>query len=191
MKPALFHEDFGFRARLELGYDQVRAEWDALPLTELREWPQEGAYSGQWGVFGFYMAGRRLSRNCEVCPETARLLDAIPGLFSAGYSVLGPKTFLPPHRGERADMLRCHLGIVVPDHCALRLGGADHRWGEGRTIVFDDTVEHEAWNRSDDLKVLLLIDFQRPDHLLDGIEPQVGQDQRDTSLYEGLFPDWR
>lgn len=181
----VFAQDFGFRSALEDQAEMVIDEWQRLPREEFLPWPQPGAYAGSWTVFGFYIAGQRLERNLAMCPGIAALIERIPGLYTAGFSCLGPHTTLPLHRGERDDMLRCHLGIVVPPHCAIRISGHEYRWQAGRTFVFDDTAEHDAWNLSDDTKVLLLIDFARPDWL-----PTLASDRRDATFYRNLFPEW-
>ncbi len=190
MTRVVFDEEFGFRAALEDGFDAVHAEWSRLPANEWKDWPQASAYAGEWKVFGFRIAGHDVERNRRRCPATAALLDTIPGLFTAGYSRLGPRTTLPPHRGERADMLRCHLGLQIPEDCAIVVDGERYRWHEGETFVFDDTAEHEAWNRSDRWKVVLLIDFARPASLPPPRRPPSAQDARDAGFYADLFPEW-
>jgi beta-hydroxylase len=97
------------------------------------------------------------------CPATVRACSAVPGLVNAGFSLLQPGTHLYPHRGEMTGVLRCHLPLVVPaGDVALRIGGAVHRWLPGRCVVFDDTFEHEAWNRGAGDRVVLLVTFARP-----------------------------
>lgn len=87
----------------------------------------------------------------------------MPGLTTAGFSRLAPGTHIQPHVGYTSAVLRCHLGLVVPDEgCALRVGEDTRTWAEGRCVVFDDTVEHEAWNRSGSDRIVLLVDFLRP-----------------------------
>jgi len=147
---------------LEAGFPVIRAEYDAFDPAGLRPWPERGVYNHGWTVFGFYAFGRRLDDGCARCPGLAAMLATIPGLTTAGFSVLAPGTVIRPHTGYTATVLRCHLGIDVPGDCALRVGGETRTWQEGRCLVFDDTVEHEAWNRSDRPRVVLLLDFVRP-----------------------------
>jgi beta-hydroxylase len=89
-------------------------------------------------------------------------VEQIPGLTTAGFSWMSPGTHIKPHVGYSSAVLRCHLGLVIPSDCKLRVGSETRGWQEGKTLVFDDTVEHEAWNRSDKDRVVLLLDFKRP-----------------------------
>ncbi len=189
-RSAFFEDDFGFRSRLEAAYPAIRSEWDRLSPDELKPWPEVSAYDGEWKSFALWIAGRKVERNCDMCPATAAILAHIPGLYTAGFSVLGAHTSLPLHHGERADMLRCHLGVAVPDDCAIKLQGEERQWEEGRVLIFDDTLEHEAWNRSDAAKVVLLIDFAAPAGLQRGDAVQPAQDTRDADHYTELFPGW-
>jgi aspartate beta-hydroxylase len=80
---------------------------------------------------------------------------------------LRPGARIPPHTGYVNTRLICHLPLIVPDGCAIRVGNETRAWQEGRALVFDDTVEHEAWNRSDRLRVVLLFDIWRPELTLE------------------------
>ena len=99
------------------------------------------------------------------CPKTAALLDSIPGMSTAMFSILTPGTRIAPHRGPFKGVLRYHLGLVVPpdpEHCAIRVAEETRSWQEGRGLVFDDTNEHEAWNETADPRVVLFVDFIKP-----------------------------
>lgn len=97
--------------------------------------------------------------NCARCPETMRILDSIPGVTSAAFSRLLPGTHLWPHRcGNTA--LRCHLGLIVVDGCALNVGGMVREWAEGKTMAFSAQVLHEAWNRNTQARTVLLFDVR-------------------------------
>ena len=87
------------------------------------------------------------------------LVEQIPGLCMAGFSCLGPKAYLIPHRGCFDAVLRCHLGLIIPQDCGFRAGGVTRQWEKGKCLIFDDTVIHESWNHSNETKVVLLIDF--------------------------------
>jgi beta-hydroxylase len=81
------------------------------------------------------------------------------------FSILGPHKRIPPHGGPYKGVLRYHLGLRVPgpaDACGITVRGETRQWGEGRSLVFDDVWEHSAWNESDDLRVVLFVDFIRP-----------------------------
>ena len=82
----------------------------------------------------------------------------------AGPISLQPHTEISPHCGYTDLVYRCHLGLVVPENCAIRVGTETREWREGRTMFFEDSVEHSAWNRSDSVRVVLLLDFlKRPE----------------------------
>jgi ornithine lipid ester-linked acyl 2-hydroxylase len=94
------------------------------------------------------------------CPATARALAAVPALVDAAFSLFRPGTHLYPHHGERAGVLRCHLGLVVPaGDVAIAAGGDLRRWQPGRCLVLDDTFEHTAWNRGRSDRIVLLVTF--------------------------------
>jgi aspartate beta-hydroxylase len=121
-----------------------------------------------WNGYYFYRHGERREENCARCPATARALDALPlsRVRDHGpevlYSVFTPGTHLLPHRGVTNTRLVAHLPLMVPDDCALTVGGELHHWREGRVVVFDDTFEHEAWNRSKKTRVVMIFDLWNP-----------------------------
>lgn len=155
---------FAFTAALESRWQAVRDEFRALEREALVAWPEKFLYDRGWDVFGLYAFGSKLIDNCARCPETARLAAAIPGMTTAGFSRLQPGTHIRPHVGYTPAVLRCHLGLVVPAGCEMRVGAETRGWAEGRCLVFDDTVEHEVWHRGDAERVVLLVDFRRSAH---------------------------
>jgi aspartate beta-hydroxylase len=123
-----------------------------------------------WSTFHLYRHGERVEANCARCPRTAALLDAIdlhrvPGYGpEAMFSVLRPRTRIPPHFGSVNGRLIVHLPLVVPPDCgALRCDEEQRAWREGELMIFDDAFEHEAWNDSDSTRVVLIFDTWRPD----------------------------
>jgi len=78
------------------------------------------------------------------------------------YSVFSPGTHLLPHCGVTNTRVTSHLPLLIPEDCALRVGGEEHRWREGEVVVFDDTYEHEAWNRSSRTRVVMIFDMWNP-----------------------------
>jgi aspartate beta-hydroxylase len=121
-----------------------------------------------WTGYYFYRYGLRREDNCGACPHTARALESIPlsRVRAHGpevlFSVFTPGTHLLPHRGVTNTRLVGHLPLVIPENCALNVGGEQHAWVEGRTVIFDDTYEHEAWNRSSSIRVVLIFDIWNP-----------------------------
>jgi aspartate beta-hydroxylase len=121
-----------------------------------------------WNGYYFYRHGVRREDNCSACPITAAALDSITLIRirehgpEVLFSVFSPGTHLLPHRGVTNARSVSHLPLIVPPDCALRVGGEEREWREGQTLVFDDTYEHEAWNRSRQVRVVLIADVWNP-----------------------------
>src|SRR5688500_6062687 len=118
-----------------------------------------------WKVFPLLTYGIRSEPNIELCPRTWSLVQRIPGLRNAMFSILEPGKRLPPHRGPYNGVLRLHLGLLIPepiDGAAIRVGPEQHHWAEGRVLIFDDAYEHEAWNETGEARVVLFVDFEKP-----------------------------
>jgi ornithine lipid ester-linked acyl 2-hydroxylase len=123
------------------------------------------AIKGVWKTFFFFGYGLRFKRNCQECPKTAAILQSIPGMKTAFFSILYPGTRIPPHRGPFNGVLRLHLGLIVPtekEKCRIRVGNETRFWEQGKCLVFDDTYEHEVLNDTGQLRVILFVDFKRP-----------------------------
>jgi aspartyl/asparaginyl beta-hydroxylase (cupin superfamily) len=153
--------DFAFTRVLEAAHAEIRRELEAVREDAFVEWPERFLYGHGWTVFGFRAFGKRLDENCALCPVTAALVEAIPEMTTAGFSALAPGTRIAPHTGYTSTVLRCHLGLIVPSGCGLSVGGETRAWEEGRCLVFDDTVLHDAWNDGTTRRVVLLVDFRR------------------------------
>lgn len=157
---------FEFVAILERHTSVIRQELEQLRQGDFIPWPEKYLYGKGWDTFGLYAFGIKLGKNCELCPQTAQVLQQIPDLVTAGFSSLAPGTHIAPHTGYPDGLLRCHLGLAVPGDCGIRVGDESKSWSEGKCLVFDDTTEHEAWNRSAQTRVVLLLDFKAPPGLL-------------------------
>ncbi len=165
-----FHEGSGFPGvqALETNYAAIREEIDALAAGEFHAEAENLMERGAWDVFLFHERGRRNAENCARCPTISRIIDChdtvrtIAGLLYV--SKLAPGTHIRPHRGPTNVRLRCHLGIRIPEgDCGLRVGGEQRSWREGKCLVFDDSLEHEAWNYTAEPRIVLIIDFWHPD----------------------------
>ena len=118
-----------------------------------------------WKTFVFYVFGRRIDDNCQACPATSAVLDALPKLQNAWFSILAPRYRIPPHRGPTKAVVRCHLGLRIPapaKDCWIRVGDETRRWQAGRCLCFDDTFEHEVGNDTDQIRAVLFLDLDRP-----------------------------
>lgn len=164
---------FAWSGSLEARWRSIRAELDGLlpyysGLPNFQDLSPEQLSLTQdegWKTFFFYACGIASEANCGRCPQTAAALREIPGMTSAFFSILGPHKHLPPHRGPYRGVLRCHLALKVPapnNLCGISVGGETRQWAEGETMFFDDGYEHWAWNDSEQVRVVLFIDFIRP-----------------------------
>jgi aspartyl/asparaginyl beta-hydroxylase (cupin superfamily) len=123
-----------------------------------------GEGEGDWRVFMLYAMGAKPEKNRRLVPETVKLLDRVPNLFQAFFSILEPGKKIPPHRGSYLGYIRYHLGLRIPQKNPPRIRVHDrfHTWSSGEAILFDDTWEHEVENESDDIRVVLIADILRP-----------------------------
>ena len=160
----MFHraEDHAFTRILEAHVDQIRLE--ALAVRErMVDWQESHLHDRCWQVYGLFgfPEGQLLADQAQCCPLTTRLVaDHVPSHGAAGFSLLKPRSRIAPHEGYAGRFLRCHLPLVVPHgDCGLRVGGQTRAWEEGRCMVFDDRVMHEAWNDTDQMRLVLLVDF--------------------------------
>ena len=164
---------FPWVTQVEGEWKAIRAELDALlahreripnfqDISEDQKVLTEGE---QWKTYFFYAYGHKAEENCARCPQTARVLASIPGMKTAMFSILSPKKHIPEHRGPYKGVLRYHLGLLIPEpntHCRIRVGKDVRCWEEGKSLIFDDSHLHEAWNDADAYRVVLFVDFLRP-----------------------------
>ena len=125
-------------------------------------WVQRQMHGEGWSVYALFAVGNRIEGACAQCPQTAKIIEAIEGVSLAGFSRLAPHAHIEPHVGWAESVYRLHLGLVVPPGCRLRVDDDTRHWQEGKCSIFDDTVEHQAWNESDQMGGTLLLDFLRP-----------------------------
>ncbi|MGH9058118.1 MAG: aspartyl/asparaginyl beta-hydroxylase domain-containing protein [Acidimicrobiales bacterium] len=171
--PFLATDIFPWIAELERDWATIRAELDevltyrdALPNFQDISVDQASITDDDgWKTFFFIGYGFRAEANCARCPRTAALLDAVPGLTTAFFSILSPHKQIPAHRGPWRGVLRYHLALRVPepsDAAGIEVGGQVAHWEEGRSLLFDDGYEHRAWNHTDGVRVVLFADVLRP-----------------------------
>lgn len=122
-----------------------------------------------WGAFYFWQNGVPVAENAKRCPAVMEALSHAPMPVIAGrspmalWSLLKPGTHIQPHNGLLNTRLICHLPLIVPNDCALRVGAETRVWQAGEMLIFDDSIEHEAWNRSTETRVILLFEIWRPE----------------------------
>ena len=134
-----------------------------------------------WDAFFFYRHGERFDANHARCPKTSALIDSLSlcrvrhQAPEVCFSVIRPGSKIMPHHGVTNSRLVMHLPLVVPSECALNIVGVgEHRWREGELMMFDDTFQHEAWNDSEQSRVILLMDCWNP-HLSSAEQMAVKQ----------------
>ena len=137
------------------------------PGTPVNQW-QELNHSERWSSYFLWKEGERIDANCARCPKTAALMERLPLVDIPGYaptamfSVLAPHTHIPPHTGVTNTRLVGHLPLIVPDKCRFRVGNETRKVVRGKAWFFDDSIEHEAWNDSDETRIILIIDVWNP-----------------------------
>ncbi len=123
----------------------------------------------RWSAFHLWKGGEPVTANAARCPATITALAALPIPHirarspMALFSILAPHTHIPPHHGMLNTRLICHLPLVVPPHCRLRVGNETRNVEAGKMLIFDDSIEHEAWNDSDEPRAILLFEVWRPE----------------------------
>lgn len=175
-------EHFPWLASIEAQTDVIRTEFEALIAadagavrpyvamaagTPANKWsPLDGSLD--WGAMHLWKDGRRDDALCAKVPRTAAAIEALPLSDLPGrtptvfFSILKPGAHLPAHSGVSNVRAIVHLPLIVPPGCTFRVGGETRQWEEGRAWVFDDTIDHEAWNRADRPRAILIFDVWNP-----------------------------
>ena len=176
-------EDFPWLDELEAAGDEIRAELlrvlaadreglqpyidfpPDMPLDQFRELNR----SRRWSAYFLWNQSVAESAHIARCPVTARTLEAVPlrprieaRAPTAFFSILDANTRIPPHTGVTNTRLTVHLPLIVPPGCGFRVGGTTREWQPGKAWVFDDTIQHEAWNSSDTPRAILIFDTWNP-----------------------------
>ncbi|WP_051882150.1 aspartyl/asparaginyl beta-hydroxylase domain-containing protein [Parvularcula oceani] len=121
-----------------------------------------------WTAFYLWRDGRPVPEAAERCPRTVEAMERVPLCRVKGkspnvlFSRLAPGVHIPPHTGLVNTRLICHLPLVVPPGCGFRVGNRSLAWREGETLIFDDTIDHEAWNRGREERIILLFEVWQP-----------------------------
>ena len=173
---------FPWLERLEAGTDMIRAELEALIASDFDRFAPYIAYppeapvnqwgdlnhSHDWSAVFLWKDGAKQPEICDRCPGTTALLESLPMAEQPGFaptvtfSALQPHTHIPAHTGSANVRLLCHLPLILPGPARFRVGNDTREWKMGQAWVFDDTIEHEAWNDADALRVILIFDVWNP-----------------------------
>jgi aspartyl/asparaginyl beta-hydroxylase (cupin superfamily) len=146
--------------------ERVLDDHDGLPnFQDISKDQIEITDDDRWKTYFLYGYGFKAKLGVEMCPRTAALMEQIPGMKTAMFSILSPRKHILDHRGPYKGVLRYHLGLIVPqaaEDCRIRVGEDIRHWEEGRSMIFDDTFNHEVWNDTDETRVVLFVDVLRP-----------------------------
>lgn len=165
------HDQYPWAKEVEMQYPLIRKEAEALifNLTNITNFDsilknQRALYQGElWKSYFLVAGGEKVPEHQKQCPHTSEALTKIPGIINAFFSILKPGIHIPSHRGPYAGILRYHLGLVIPEgELGIKVNGTTYRWKEGEGVFFDDSFEHEAWNKTEGLRIILFVDLVRP-----------------------------
>jgi ornithine lipid ester-linked acyl 2-hydroxylase len=202
-------ERFPWVAHIEENWMVIREELEGvledhegLPnFQEISKDQIEITDDDRWKTFFLYGYGFKAKLGIETCPRTAALMQQIPGMTTAMFSILSPHKHILDHRGPYKGVLRYHLGLIVPENaeaCRIRVGDDIRHWEAGKSMIFDDTFNHEVWNDTDETRVVLFVDVLRPlprfeDAInrlivkLIGLSPFVQDARRNQEVWEKRF----
>jgi beta-hydroxylase len=171
--PFLEPSEFAWVGTLEANAPAIRRELDTIlprraELLNFQDISRDQLHLSAddgWKTLFFYAYGVRADGNCRRCPDTARVIESIPGMKTAFFSILAPGKHIPPHRGPYRGVIRAHLGLLVPEpreKCRIQVHDQFAHWEEGKVMVFDDGYIHQVWNDTDGVRVVLFLDIVRP-----------------------------
>lgn len=158
---------------LKENYEKIIQEVNKISKDDWKDWPEKELYKEtmSWRVFPFFGFGIWVDHNCDKCPELTNIIKNIPNLKTASLSKLNSGTRLTPHQGW-ADLsnnvLRCHYGIKVPDGCYVYVETDKQKSINNEIILFDDSKLHSAANFSQEDRIVLILDLERPDFVEKG-----------------------
>jgi aspartyl/asparaginyl beta-hydroxylase (cupin superfamily) len=160
--------DYPIVRALEEAFPDIRREVSALDGSEFHREAENLYRTGNWDVFFFYERGRKNIENCRRCPSITRIVEQFPAVRTLSgliyVSQTKPGTHIASHHGPTNLRVRCHLGLEIPEgDCKIRVAEETRGWEEGKCIVFDDRFSHEAWNHTEKVRKVLVVDLWHPD----------------------------
>jgi beta-hydroxylase len=171
-EPILDARAFEWTGLLQAEWEAIRAEAERLlpridaipPLRMVSPDHRDIVEEDLWRSFFLCGYGYKVEKNCDQCPRTAELIERIPELNCAFFSILLPGTHIKRHRGPTKALVTCHLGLLVPpgDVCRMELADRTVGWREGEWLVFDDTYFHEIFHVGNQPRIVLLLQVKRP-----------------------------
>lgn len=164
-------DDYPWVKELEANWTVIRDELQALLAKneiELQPYANKEMTSraDKWKTYGMMFWSFKSDENCERCPKTWELISKVPNLLAASFNLLEEHTTIKPHFGDTNAHIRCHMGLMVPGsapQCAFRVGTETRSWEEGKFFMFCDAHEHTAWNNTNAVRYVLVLDILRPE----------------------------
>ena len=203
------NREFKWAEDLENNWETIRKELESVLafknlFPNLQDIQKEQKILNQddnWKTFFLYGFGHKATMNCQSCPVTTSIIEHIPGMKTAFFSVLSPHKHIPSHKGIFKGIIRSHLGLIIPGKpgdCVMRIEKDHVNWKEGKVVIFDDTCEHEVWNNTPETRVVLLVDVKRPFKFplsiinnaviqLIGNSSHAGEAKKNHELWENRF----
>jgi aspartyl/asparaginyl beta-hydroxylase (cupin superfamily) len=196
-RPFFEREEFDWLEGIEAAVPAIRSELEAL-IADEANFPPMVVQTGEapppanpllndpsWGAYHIWRRGRLIEENAARVPATMAALDLAPIPMIANsspmvmFSLLRPQTRIVAHHGISNTRLICHVPLIAPEGCGLRVAHEVRHWEEGRALIFDDSFEHEAWNRGSRTRVVLLFEIWRP-------EISAPEREELTALFEAI-----
>ncbi|MCR9191502.1 MAG: aspartyl/asparaginyl beta-hydroxylase domain-containing protein [Gammaproteobacteria bacterium] len=168
-KPWHEPEDFDWVPKMEASAAVIRSELSNLFKKEAEFNPYQHPYTKEfgwkgWGTYSFYRVNKWDNEHCLSCPKTIESIRQTPhGLRECMFTRLLPDSHITPHSGGSNIVLTCHLGLHIPEGCAIRVENETRTWEEGKCLIFDDSYMHEVWHRGQGIRTVLLWDIWHPD----------------------------
>ncbi len=179
--PFFHSEDFDWSKPLEAEFPKILKELHMLLDSDASFEPYIQTAAGEplgqfepldrkldWSAYFLWKNGQRVDAHADSCPHTEAAVALAPQIIVPGrapvifFSALKPGTVIPPHNGATNARLTVHLPLIIPPDCGLRVGDETRTWTPGKLVLFDDTIRHEAWNLSTQIRVVLIFDVWHP-----------------------------
>jgi beta-hydroxylase len=172
-QPVIPNTRFSWTKYIEAQTPVIRAEAekllrDRMSVPSIREVSPDHdkiALDDKWRSFFLWGYGVRIQENLAKCPETAKILENVPGLLTAFYSVMLAGAHVPKHTGPTKAILTAHLGLIIPlkrENCHMQVATENLVWEQGKVFIFDDMFDHEVWNDTSEDRIILLMHLKRP-----------------------------
>jgi aspartyl/asparaginyl beta-hydroxylase (cupin superfamily) len=151
-------DKYPFLKSLEDTWETILEEYKKVQAHAVA-WPEKFLYTDGWTVVGLRFQSEDYAHMQTLCPVTTKIINEIPNVTTAGFSILKAGNIIHPHEGYTDEVYRAHLGLICPEGAWIKVGDEVMTWTEGKVFVFDDTNTHEVQNNSNTDRVILMLDF--------------------------------